>query len=75
MTGREFLNSLDDEYFAIALVAIYDGMDIVIPKLLARNDEMREDAKAKEGLIAIRAAFIAKFLESDASNGINIAEG
>ena len=76
MTGREFLNTLDDEQFAIALVAIYDGIDIVIPKLIALNDEMREDAKTKNGLIAIRAGLVLKYLESDASDGtINIAEG
>ena len=74
-TGRQLLNELDNEQLAMAIAAICDGISIVAPRLIEADSGIRELSKTEQGMISIKAGIVLKFLEEDASAGINIAEG
>lgn len=70
MTGREFLNSLDDKHFAMAMVAMADAYPNIVIKLLAlMDDDMRKEAMSKDmGMIKLRTTYTYTFLQDEINN-------
>ena len=67
MTGREFLNSLDNRHFALMMVGMADTcMDVLPIVMLVDNDARRRCKKeGDKGITAIKASITLHFLENE----------
>lgn len=67
MTGGEFLNSLDDKHFSMAMVAMADAYPDIVMKILTLMDaDMRKEVVANDrGMINLRASYTYTFLQEE----------